>query len=264
MAILCESFHQDGVYCYATIDNLVGVREFHTLNMPHTKKASSFEDWAGPEVAANYRRLCRDKRVIDVIETLRRRGLTDGDIEILFRAIASIPRDWLSDREPWKQALQRRNHLAKKLRHLAKEIAGDPDLGGWCFQIASEHLNAPPEHQEGLRTFTSLLEQAARSLEPYNKPLQQISSGKILPFSAEEFEQRARPARRVLFKSYTLLAIFELLKSYGTPQAKKRSEPRALNRETEILASVLLQEQIKPGSVTQLRKKDRRRYGRDK
>jgi hypothetical protein len=229
---------------------------------PRQRKANAFENWAVPEIAAHYRRLCRNKRVAEVIRTLKRRGMTDWHAEILLRNVASIPQDWRSENEPWKQAQKRRNRLGKKLHNLAKEISSDPDLGGWCFQISAEHMHAPPELRHGMRTIAGLLEEAAVFLEPHDKPLIKISNGEFL--SPAEFQRRTRPARKVPFTSYALLAIFELLRVYIQPAANERLEPRALNKETEILTSVLLKEQITPGTVTQLRKKTRRRYAREK
>ena len=140
-------------------------------DVPRREDADSFENWAAPEIAANYQRLRRDKRVAEVIATLKRRRMTAWGIEILFRNIASIPRDWRSENEPWKHAQKRRGRLGKKLHNLAKEINSDPDLGGWCFQITAEHMNAPPEHRDGMRTFAGLLEEAATFLEPRDMPL---------------------------------------------------------------------------------------------
>ena len=228
--------------------------------MPRRPKADTFENCVSSEIATNYRRLARDKRVTEVIETLKRRGMTERIIEILFRNIASIPRDWHSENEPWTQTLKRRSRLGKKLRSLANEIGSDRDLAGWCFQITDEHLNAPPEYRGGMRTLASLVEEAATSLEPYDEPLKRISGALIL--SPAKFDQLKRPARKVPLTSYALKAIFDLLKAFIPPAAGKRPEHRALNKETEILASVLLKEQITPGTVTQLRKKTRRRNAR--
>jgi hypothetical protein len=229
--------------------------------MPRQRKGDSFENWARPEDAANYSRLRRNKRVAVVIDTLKRRGMTERIIEILFRNIASIPRDWHSENEPWKQTLKRRSRLGKKLRSLADEIASDPDLAGWCFQITGEQMNARPENRDGMRTLAGLLQEAAVFLEPHDQPLIQTPDGAVL--SPAEFEQRTRPARKVPLTSYALHSIFELLNVYLPPIASERPERRALNKETEILAAVLLGEQIKPGTVTQLRKKERRRYARE-
>jgi hypothetical protein len=99
-------------------------------DMQRRQEVAPFEYSVPPEIA--YRRLRRNKRVAVVIDTLKRRGMTERNIEILFRNIASIPRDWQSGNEPWKQALKRRNRLSKKLRNLANDISSDPDLGGWC------------------------------------------------------------------------------------------------------------------------------------
>jgi len=249
--------------------------------MPRQLKADTFEDCASPEVADNYRRLCCDKRVAEVARELERRSMTLKHIEILFRNIASLPRDWRWENEPWKQVLKRRIRLTKKLRDLAGEIANDPDLGGWCFQIAAEHMNAPddlvqlsriqfsdwtsrlhPQRLMRLRTLAQLVDEAARLLEPSDKPRIKMPTGEIL--SSAEFDRRRRPARKMPLESYALLAIFEMLTSYISFEMPKERAARAPNRETEILASVLLRTRIKPGTVTQLRKKQRRRYVREK
>jgi hypothetical protein len=186
--------------------------------------------------------------------------MTDWDIEILLRNIASIPRDWRSDSESWKQAERRRNRLAKKLRTLAKEIASDPDLGGLGFETSKLIYANSSEDLDGAVSLAQILQTGASFLEPKDKPLIQTPDGEML--TPSEFVRRFRPARSGPLKSYVLLAIFNLLNT--SPKTRDRTEHRALNKEAEILASVLLQEDIRPGTLTQLRKKDRRRYGNDR
>jgi hypothetical protein len=41
--------------------------------MPRRQRAASFENYVSPEIAANYRRLRRDKRVTEVIGTIEAR-----------------------------------------------------------------------------------------------------------------------------------------------------------------------------------------------
>ena len=229
---------------------------------PHRREADTFENWVSPEIAAHYRRLCTDKRVAEVIRTLKRRGMTDWGIEILFRNIASIRRDWRSDNESWKQAVRRRNRLAKKLRALAEEIVSDPDLGGLGFRIRDVVYGHSYEDLDDAQSLAQILEMGISILEPKDKPLIRTAGGETL--TPSEFERRFRPEKRIPRKSYVLLAIFKLLNPSFAAESNSQTERRALNRETEILTSVLLKEQITPGTVTQLRKKTRRRYAREK
>ncbi len=194
------------------------VDEFQRHDMPHTEKNDSFEDWALPEVATNYRHLRRDKRVTDVIETLKRRGMSDWDIEILFRNVASIPRDWRSDNETWKQAERRRNRLAKTLRALAKELVADPDLGGLGFEIDRLIYANSSEYLGGAQSLAQILETAVSFLEPGDKPLIQMADGKTL--TPREYEGRFRPPRSMPRKSYVLFAIFRLLNPSFEPSGK--------------------------------------------
>lgn len=227
--------------------------------MPPRQKAASFENSVSPETAASYRRLRRSKRVADATELLKRRGMTDETVEILFRNIASIVQEWRSDNESWKQAEQRRSRLAKKLRTIGKEVALDPDLGGLGFEIGKTVYATSLEDLNGVQSLAQFLEIGISFLESNGKPRVCMPSGEALTFS--EFERRFRPSKRMPLKSYVLFAIFDLLHSF--PALSGPDKTRSLNKEAEILASVLLKQKIRPGTVTQLRKKVRRRYTRD-
>jgi hypothetical protein len=227
--------------------------------MAPRKRAALFEQSVSPEVAANYRRLRSSKRVAEVRRLLQRRGLTSRNVEILLRNLASITQNWRSEHEPWKHAEKRRRRLGKKLHDLAQEIAADPDLGGWCFRISADQLNTPPEYRKGMLSLANLLQEAAILLMPSNKP---PIRGPNEILSPAEFERRISPARRMSLRSYVLDAVFDLLHSFLALSCPDKA--RSLNRETEILASVLLKQEFGPGTVTQLRKKVRRRYTRDK
>ena len=213
------------------------------------KNPSDFEAFGYPDVVANYRRLARSKRADAVFATLKRRSVTDYQIEILLRAIAGIPRNWAAENEPFKQAQQRRARMAKRLRALAFEVAADPDLNKFSFGFGAAAYNELDGNIEGLQTFASLLEMAAVSLEPSNTLRVKTSDGAIL--TAAEYDRISRPGRKLPLRSYALHAIFELLKPHFG---------RAPNRETETLGSILLRKPIKPGTVTHLRKSTRRRY----
>jgi hypothetical protein len=79
--------------------------------------------------------------------------------------------------------------------------------------------------------------------------------------TGNEFEKSIRAQRKVAQRAYTLLAVFDLLQSFTAH--KPNRPPRAPNREAEILAGIVLGETIPAGTLTQLRKGDRRRYHRD-
>jgi len=214
------------------------------------KKSSGFEAVGYPEVVANYRRLAKSKDANAVFAKLRRRSVPDYHIEILLRTIAGIPRDWAAENEPWKQAQKRRGRMAKRLRALASEVAGDPDLSGLGFGLGA--MACTEADGDGFQTLASLLEAAASSLEPRDVPNVETPDGTIL--TAAEFDRRLRPRRRASLQSYALLAIFQLLEPHFR---------RAPNKEAETLASILLRKPIKPGTVTQLRKSTRRTYHRN-
>ena len=211
------------------------------------KKSSGFEEAGYPDVVANYRRIARSNGANEVFATLRRRGVPDHHIEILLRTIAGIPRDWAADNEPWKQAQKRRVRMAKRLRILASEVAGDPDLSRLGFGLGTMACSGADD--DSLQTLANLLEAAAASLETSDVPKVEMLDGTIL--TAAEFDRRLRPGRKLPLQSYALLAIFELLEPHFG---------RAPNKEAEALGSILLRKSIKPGTLTQLRKSTRRRY----
>ncbi len=216
-----------------------------------------FEDSA-PAAADLRRRLRNDNNVAAVLTQLKRRGLAERTAEILLRNLARIPDDWENDKEPWPQTVKRRERLSKKLRNLADEIANDPDLGQLSFEIRKTYLNGEPD--PGMVTLAQMLRSEAKHLEPSDRPYVRKPDGTLV--TAHEFERSIRPQRQVAKRAYILLAVFDLLQSYsGISNAGRHS--RAPNREAEILAGVVLGETIPPGTLTQLRKGDRRRYYRD-
>jgi len=206
----------------------------------------------------NYRRLTKSRRVAAIFEKLRRRGCPERNLDILLGHIAQVPRDWREENEPWAQTAQRRAKLAKKLRNLADEIAADHDLGEISFGIHKTQLNGTPE--PGMITLADLLRQEACHLEPGDSPRIRMADGALL--TATEYERHNSPPRKVALRSCALRNIFELMQAWTNLEKDKRA--RAPNRDVEIIASVLLGEAIAPGTLTQLRKKERRRYDREK
>jgi len=109
-----------------------------------------------------------------------------------------------------------------------------------------------------VQSLAQILEMGISILEQKDKPLIRTVGGETL--TPTEFERRFRPEKKIPRKSYVLLAIFNLLNPSFVSESNSQTERRALNKETEILASVLLQEPIMPGAVTHLREKQRRKY----
>ncbi len=177
--------------------------------------------------------------------------MRDVEIEMLLRLVAGIPVEWQQERESIKRAEHRRAKLAKKLHALAREVAEDRDLCGLCYQISVVHLNALPAERQGMQTLAQLIDDAASSLEPYTGSLRKIGSGAIVSLSANV--QKPKPARDI--QSFALRRIFALLERHF-----KRKAP---NREAETIVSVLLGKSVPPGTMTQLRRKERRQYSRD-
>jgi len=200
---------------------------------------AEFCEWIWPDVAEHYRRLCADPGVIKVMAELERRKISARACDITLRLIAALPRDYEDYANGDKAARQRRAQLRTTLADLVDDARHDPDLGGLWFGVSSlgaalrpEDIG-PAEEPVGATTnwsFADILESAADSL-----------------IEAEEAED---PKRRILLKSFVLLKIFALLE----PHYK-----RAPNRQAETLASALLDEAIPPGTMTQLRKGERRR-----
>lgn len=212
-----------------------------------------FAESTYPEIAANYRRLSKDQHVQAVFGGLKRRGASDHDMEILLRVIAGLPRDWSEENEPWPQTKARRARMAKKLRALASEVDNDRDLRRLAFGLGVVFLNEPNAEAEGLTALSGLLEIAAASLEASGLTKVQTPEGAVL--TGVEFERQSRPKRQTSLQSYALRRIFELLEGHFG---------HAPNKETTILASVLLNKKISPSAVTQLRKAVRRPHYRDK
>ena len=207
-----------------------------------------FEEPVNLAVAANYRRLKEDPDSTALLAKLKGRKIkpfSDWDIEILLRTIAGIPRDWKIDNERTAVRAKQRATLARKLSRLANEVDSDLELSGLCFGSDYISSNTPPEERAELLTLAEAMRLGAAELAPVD----------LTMLGSEPRANKPEMARRISLQSYALLAIFEYLKPHFG---------RAPNRETEILASALLGEPIRQGTVTQLRKNERSRHYRDK
>src|SRR3954447_23311273 len=205
---------------------------------------ATFEDSVTPEVAARYRRLQTNQASAGVLVQLKRRGFTEQTTEFLLRNLARIPDEWEKDKEPWPQTVKRRARLSKKLRALADDIANDPDLGQLSFDIRATYLNGEPE--PGMVTFAQMLRSEAQGLEPNDRI--RITNPDGVSMTGSEYERSIRPQRQVAKCAYTLLAVFKLLQSFANEPSDR--DRRAPNREAEILAGVVLEETVPPGTLT--------------
>lgn len=218
---------------------------------PDADYADHIEDLF-PQVAETYRRLRTDTRLDPVLETFKRQGMDERKIEMLFRQVANLPRDWQNEHESLKQRRERRSSLAKKARQLAEEMAEDPDFSGLGFSDGAI-IYGSPETVGNETTLPDILNCAADFVTETDGPLIETENGTI---TGKKFEEVTAPDRKVSLQRYVLLGIFDLLEPYFL----KTDTSRPPNKETELLGSVVLDEGIPHGTVTQLRKNERRSY----
>ena len=221
---------------------------------------SGFVDSVPPKVADNYRRLNADKRLAPVFKKLKKRGLKVRGKELLLRRIALLQQDWESEKEGWKKRQKRRAGMAKKLRKLEKEAAADPDLSRLRTSVDEVAINCPPGSHEELQSFTDVLNIGASILESSISPLIEGDDDKTL--TLDEYEQLHDRKGSIKEPAFVLLGIFELLQPYFEAVEDARP-PRVPNKETEALGAVLLQKDIRPGTVTKLREDVRHEYYRE-
>lgn len=212
-----------------------------------------FGDPSQSSIASNYDRLCNSMRIKRIGEILERRGMTARGYELLLRSVAMIPGHWKESNETWKQAEARRSRLAGKLRRLARELRDDREANLISFSAELAAYTGIRQEPGVMLTFADLMDIEASFLEGSDTPHCQTLDGKIL--TAREYDRSVRPQRSIPLRSYAVKAIFDLLQ----PHFK-----RAPNKETEIFASVLLQEKVGPGTVSHMRKADRRHYVKEK
>jgi hypothetical protein len=132
-------------------------------------KPLSFEQLVSPEVAANYRRLRRDKRTAKVKAKFLKRGMTDLQFGYFLQMISTLPLHWKSQNEAWKKSLPKLIRIAQTLRGLATEISADPDLARFLIdlEVTVPSYNGPSRHRE----IGMFLERAAAQIESANQHL---------------------------------------------------------------------------------------------
>ena len=199
------------------------------------------------EVASFSIRFRDDPRASEVLSSLRRRGMSDREIVIAFRLIARIPREWEIEKEPDGKAAKRRAALAEKLKKLASEVENDPDLSGLCFGINTISYGTPNDDREGLTSLAEYIKKGAEELELLSHHITASTETALN-------EPNADTERTFALKKFAIKEIFELI---------EKPEKRAPNKETAVLSSILLGEDVSANDVTQARKNERRRYYRE-
>lgn len=200
------------------------------------------------EWAAIYRRFAADPRSKELISALRRRGMSDHEIEIAFRLISASPHEWRKDSARRGQKAVKRARLAKTPHALAREAAEDPNLAGFCFDMRATYLRAPENDRGGLISLPELMAEGAREIEDALS-----EDAVIVDTPCTNQPQEFEPS--LALKKYTIREIFALI---------ERPKGRAPNKETAALASILLEQPVTANDVTQARKSERRRYFREK
>jgi hypothetical protein len=204
-------------------------------------------DHTDDEIASFNERFCADPCADELLTSLRRRGMDDREIVIAFRLIARIPREWEIEREPEGKAAKRRATLAAKLRKLAAEVENDPDLSGLCFSANTISFGTPNEDREGLISLADCIKEGLAELELQLPLIKAVAGNK-------PDDQKHTPDRTIALKKFAIRETFTFI---------SKTEKRALNKETAMLTSILLSENVTANDVTQARKSERRKYYRD-
>ncbi|MEM9617797.1 MAG: Arm DNA-binding domain-containing protein [Pseudomonadota bacterium] len=102
----------------------------------------------------------------------------------------------------------------------------------------------PKDDREGLTSLSDCIKAGAEELEL-------LSRHAIASTEAASNEPNAATERTIALKKFAIKEIFELI---------DKPEKRAPNKETAVLASILLKKEVSPNDVTQIRKAERRRY----
>jgi|GEM_PF-4628252 len=204
-------------------------------------------DHTDDEIASFNKRFCADPCADELLTSLRRRGMGDREIVIAFRLIARIPREWEIEREPESKTAKRRATLAAKLRKLAAEVENDPDLSGLCFGANTISYGTPNEDREGLISLADCIKEGLAELELQLPLINAVAGNK-------PDDQKHTPDRTIALKKFAIREIFAFI---------SKNEKRALNKETAMLTSILLSENVTANDVTQARKSERRKYYRD-
>lgn len=200
-----------------------------------------FEHPADASTGEVYERLRADARMPEIITELRKRGLSDFEIRILFRHVSSIPSQWELDKEAPTIAMKRRSEMSRRLQALLPDIEADPDLARLHFGTSTISYGRL-EREPGMFSLADCVREGISELDGMNRTMEKMG---IEPDA---------PEREIGLKRYAILRISLLLEREGR---------RSANKITAGIVSIILGEDVSANDVTQARKDVRRRYHRD-
>ena len=206
------------------------------------------------EEKERYQRLKSDPRSLDVVERMERWGIAPEAIDLLFRQIAGLHAEWGAWFEKPGDCLKRRSAVANRLRALAEEFDRDPRLRPITYQIA----NYPFDEKIERFSASEVLRELATEAEPPD--MSYLRRRRKIPF--QTFAARVLCDEIVHLRGW---APWNAL-PWEDPTITDKYEPaiyRAPNLETATLLSVAYKLRVTPDTVTQARKKVRRRYFRE-
>jgi len=187
------------------------------------------------KTSAYLKRLRTNEQAHEALKNLCERGFSKAWCKGLLEHVAALPQQWdtlnnnHSETKPETKA--RRQSLARKMRRLAADIADDTD-----------------GHEYVVRTITEW-----------------VKVSDILVDTADNIESEFLPpalSRRINRPGFCLDGTFFWIEHYRTAAKGlgKKVGRRALNHETEMLVSALLDVEIPRGTMTQRRKAVRKPY----
>ena len=184
-------------------------------------------------------RLRTDPRADMARQRMQRRGLRDADLwAYVIKELSSVP-NWYAILQGETQPARdtRRDKLARKIEDLAEALRGDSEarllrIYDYASITSSNIVNRP--------TLADYLTDVAGHYETRSSHL-----------------DGSRFDRKQSLRTFALKTALDFL-------TEALCVRRAPNREAELLVSALLNEDVPPGTLTQIRKKERRKYATEK
>ncbi|MFZ2031083.1 MAG: hypothetical protein WAU68_12285 [Vitreimonas sp.] len=208
---------------------------------------ADFPDSVPAEVAAIYHRLQTHVEVGSVMDKVRRRGADEHEIEIIYRRAALAKHDWAIE-----DAARRRSRVGDRLRVCAAAVETSPELGGFWLEVGTMSFSPLPVEPGDLQDLPAW---GPGQLMPFSALLDVAATFAGQADGLDEASPDSRTVQRAIAQQrFVLPEIFDLLVPYFS---------RAPNLEAETLASEVLGRHIAHGTMTRLRKNERRRYARD-
>ena len=184
-------------------------------------------------------RLGTDPRTEDARQRMQRRGLKDADVwALVIKELATVP-GWyeILQRETQPARDARREKLTRKIEYLADALRDDPEAR---LLRVYDHASVTSSNISNRPTVADYLTDIAEHYETRSSLL-----------------DGSRFDRKQSLRTFALKMALDFL----TEALYVR---RAPNREAELLVSALLNEDVPPGTLTQIRKKERRKYATEK